>query len=47
MWLTDGTPTAEKDVSIWNNLDETEPEEGVFLDPSTYGVMMYWDSIRA
>ncbi|KAF2001265.1 hypothetical protein P154DRAFT_596897 [Amniculicola lignicola CBS 123094] len=46
MWFTNFTPTAEKDSSIWNNLDETEPEQGILLDPYTYGVMMYWDSLE-
>lgn len=46
MWWTDRLPTDERDVTIWNNVDDEHPLENVTLDHYDIGARLVWNTME-
>lgn len=46
MWWSDGMPTGERDVSIWNNVDDAHPVENVTLNQYDVGARLVWNTLE-
>lgn len=44
-WWSDGHPTAARDASLWNNIDDEHPVVNVTLNQYDVGARIFWEAV--